>query len=162
MQVAILSDIHDHLENLERVLAEVQGMDLLLCLGDLCAPFTLDALARGFRGGVHVTFGNNDGDIFLLTQIAARHPNVTLAAPMGEVEVGGTKLAVVHYPIFGEGLAALGRYDAVFCGHSHKPELRVVGHTVLANPGEVMGRFGEVSYGVWDTGERRFTRRVVA
>lgn len=161
MQIAILSDIHDHLENLERVLNAVQGMDLLLCLGDLCAPFTLDALAGGFQGPVHVTFGNNDGDIFLLDRIAARHPNVTLAVPMGEVKVDGQNLAFVHYPVFAEGLAALGRYDAVFCGHTHKPELRTAGRTVLANPGEVMGRFGEVSYGVWETGERRFTRRTV-
>ncbi len=161
MQVAILSDIHDHLENLARVLAEVRGMDLLLCLGDLCAPFTLDELAKGFPGPVQVTLGNNDGDIFLLTQIARRHPNVTLAAPMGEVEAAGQKLAFVHYPIYGEGLAALGRYDAVFCGHSHKPDQRTIGSTLLANPGEVMGRFGEVSYGVWDTGTRAYTRKVV-
>lgn len=161
MQIAILSDIHDHLENLERVLSEVQGMDLLLCLGDLCAPFTLDALADGFRGPVHVTFGNNDGDIHLLHRNAARHPNVSLVAPMGEVEVAGQKLAFVHYPVFAEGLAALGRYDAVFCGHTHKHELRIVGRTVLANPGEVMGRFGEVSYGVWDVTGKQFTRRVL-
>lgn len=157
MRIAVLSDCHDNIWNLERLLLRLSDVEMLVFCGDLCAPFTLDLLAAGFHGPVHVTFGNNDGDVFLLTQIAARHPNVTLHAPYGTVEAEGQKLAFVHDPLFGEGLAALGRYDAVFCGHSHRPEARMVGRTVLANPGEVMGRFGQPGYGVYETQDRTFS-----
>jgi len=159
MRIAVLSDCHDNVWNLQRLLPELGDAGLLVFCGDFCAPFTLDMIAAGFPGPVHVTLGNNDGDVFLLTQIAARHPHVTLAAPFGEVEVEGQRLAFVHYPPFGEGLAALGRYDAVFVGHSHVPEARTVGRTLLANPGEVMGRFGEPGYGIYDTETRTFTAR---
>lgn len=158
MKVAVLSDIHDHVQNLERVLDQVQDAGVLVCCGDLCSPFTLDTLAKGFSGPVHVTFGNNDGDILLLTRIAAKHPHVTLAAPFGQVEAGGRPLAFIHYPELGEGLAALGRYDAVFVGHTHLPEVRTVGKTVLANPGEVMGRLVAPGYGIYDTETHEFRR----
>lgn len=161
MQIAVLSDIHDNIWNLKRLLPALKGAGMLVFCGDLCAPFTLEMLAQGFPGPVHVTFGNNDGDAFLLGRYASRHANVTLAAPMGEVEVEGQRLAYVHYPQFGEGLAALGRYQAVFCGHSHRAEVRTVGETLLANPGEVMGRLGPASYGIYDTETRTFTQRLV-
>jgi putative phosphoesterase len=159
MKVAVLSDVHDNIWNLERLLPAIQDAGLLIFCGDLCAPFTLDMMAEGFSGPIHVTFGNNDGDVFLLARVAGKHPNVTLAAPAGEVEAGGQRLAYVHYPQFGEGLAALGRYDAVFVGHSHVGEVRTVGRTLLANPGEVMGRFGKPSYGIYETETRAFTAR---
>ena len=63
-----------------------------------------------------MTFGNNDGDILLLTRIAAKYPHVTLSAPFGQAEADGRRLAFVHHPEFGEGLAALGRYDAGLWG----------------------------------------------
>ncbi len=162
MRIAVLSDIHDNIWNLQRLLSELKDVGLLIFCGDLCAPFTLDMMAEGFAGPVHVTFGNNDGDVFLLTRIAGKHPNVTLASPFGEVEVDGQRLAFVHYPQFGEGLAALGRYDAVFYGHSHQAEARTVGRTVLANPGEVMGRFGQSRYGIYDTATRTFSPQALA
>jgi putative phosphoesterase len=161
MKVAILSDSHDNVWNVERLLPAVSEAGLLIFCGDLCAPFTLDMIGAGFPGPVHVTFGNNDGDVYLLTRIAGKHPNVTLVAPFGEVEVDGQRLAFVHYPEFGEGLAALGRYDAVFVGHSHKGEVRVVGRTLLANPGEVMGRLGQPSYGIYETETREFKHQSV-
>ena len=162
MRIAVLSDIHDNIWNLERLLGELGDTGLLIFCGDLCAPFTLDMIGAGYRGPVHVTFGNNDGDVLLLTRVAARHPNVTLAAPFGEVEADGQRLAYVHYPQFAEGLAALGRYDAVFAGHSHNFEARTVGQALLGNPGEVMGRFGQPGYGVYDTETRTFVQRLLS
>ena len=151
MQIAVLSDTHDNVWVVERLLPELKQAGLLIFCGDLCAPFTLRLIAEGFAGPVHATFGNNDGDIFLLTQVAAKLGNVTFAAPMGELEAGGRRLAFVHYPQFGEGLAALGRYDAVFAGHTHRPEVRTVGKTLFANPGAVIGRDRPPTYGIYDT-----------
>jgi predicted phosphodiesterase len=65
MKIAIFSDIHDHVWNLKNALAQVQEAELLLCLGDLCSPFIVDMLARGFPDRpIHINFGNNDGDHF--------------------------------------------------------------------------------------------------
>ena len=156
MLVAVLSDCHDRLENLEKVLTKIEKAEVALFCGDYCAPFTLKMLAEGFPGPVHSVFGNNDGDAFLLLRIAKQAGNVTFHQPMVSLELDGRRIAVVHYPEFGEALALCGKYDAVFSGHNHTAEAQTLGSTLWANPGEVMGRFGKPSFGIYDTSTNAF------
>jgi len=161
MKIAVLSDIHDNIWKLEKVLKELgEAQELIFC-GDFCAPFSLGMLAEGFRGPIHVVFGNNDGDKLLLSQVAAKAGNVTLHGEFAELELGGRKIAAIHYPAIAAGLAASGRYDLVCCGHSHKYEAKRVGRTILLNPGEVMGRFGLSTYAIYDTETGGVSRREV-
>lgn len=159
MKIAVLSDCHDHLENLARALNLVrdQGAERLFYLGDFCAPFTLAALAEGFSGRIDAVFGNNDGDQFLLCRVASKFPHVTLHAPLAELEVEARKIALNHYPELGVRLAESQAYDAVFTGHDHRKYTYQKGRTLWANPGEIMGRFGEPSFGIYDTAEGTFT-----
>jgi len=151
MRLAILSDIHDHLEKLRRALERLRGCEALLFCGDLCAPFTLRALAEGFPGEIHAVRGNNDGDMLLLSQVAREIGRITLYGVYGEVELGGRRIALVHYPRLAAGLAALGSYDLVCYGHDHKSHLEQVGKTLLLNPGEVMGWKGRCTVAIYDT-----------
>jgi putative phosphoesterase len=154
--VAVLSDCHDHLEQLEKALAGIQKAEAVLFCGDYCAPFSLKALAEGFRGPVHSVFGNNDGDVYLMLQIAKQAGNVRFYQPVANLELGGKRIAVAHYPEVGEALALSGKFDAVFSGHNHTAHTKTVGSTLWGNPGEVMGRFGKPSYGVYDTEKNMF------
>jgi len=153
MQIAVISDIHDNIWKLKDVLARIgeTGARALLFCGDFCAPFTLKQIADGFSGPVHCVFGNNDGDKWFLTRIAAGADNVTLHGELAELTLDGRSIAVNHYPHIAQGLAASNRYDAVFFGHSHERHLAQVGQTLLLNPGEVMGRFGPSTYALYDT-----------
>ena len=161
MKIAVLSDIHDNIWKLEEILKKLgEAQELIFC-GDFCAPFSLGMLAEGFRGPIHVVFGNNDGDKLLLSQVAAKAGNVTLHGEFAELELGGRKIAAIHYPAIAAGLAASGRYDLVCCGHSHKYEAKRVGRTILLNPGEVMGRFGLSTYAIYDTETGEVSRREV-
>jgi putative phosphoesterase len=161
MLIAILSDIHDNIWNLEKVLPQLEEAEALLFCGDFCAPFTLKMMADGFSGPVHCVFGNNDGDAFLLSRIARQADNVTLYPQMGELELGGRKIAFIHYPHIANGLAASGKYDAVFSGHTHEQRVEKMGPTLWADPGEVMGRFGQPSFGLYDTDSGEFTLRAI-
>lgn len=158
MNVAIVSDIHDNIWNLEKVIAMLpaEHPEQLFFLGDFCAPFTLAQLAEGFSGPIHVVFGNNDGDTYLLSHIAAQHDHVTLHGHLAELTVDGHAVALNHYPDIAAGLADSGRYAAVFSGHDHKKYIMSRGATLWANPGEVMGRFGEPSFGIWNTESHEF------
>lgn len=159
MTIAVFSDIHDNIWNLETALTRLRdfGPERLFFLGDFCAPFTLAQLAEGFSGPIDVVFGNNDGDTYLLTTIAGQHDHVTLHGQLAHLDVDGQAVALNHYPDIAEGLAAAGTWDAVFSGHDHRKYVRTVGKTLWANPGEVMGRFGEPSFGIWDTTAGTFT-----
>jgi uncharacterized protein len=163
VKIAVLSDIHDRLDHLALVLAEVaqQGCEQLCFLGDFCAPFSLAALAQGFAGPIHVVFGNNDGDVFLLCKVAQQHPHVTLHGPLAELELGGRKIALNHYPEISRRLAESQAYDAVFSGHDHQRYLYQIQRTLWANPGEIMGRFGGVSYGIYDTTDGTFQQHII-
>ncbi|MDQ7030247.1 MAG: YfcE family phosphodiesterase [Ardenticatenia bacterium] len=158
MRVAVLSDIHDNIWNLEAALHDIAGRggDVLLFLGDFCAPFTLAQMAEGFRGPIHAVFGNNDGDPFLLAQVASKFDHVHLYGPFAELELAGRRVALNHYPEIARRLVESGAYDAVFSGHNHQRHLDVVGTTLWANPGEVMGRFGAPSYGLYDPANHVF------
>jgi len=163
MKIAVLSDIHDNIWNLEQALNAVKtsGAERLFFLGDFCAPFTLAQIADGFAGPVDAVFGNNDGDPFLLTTIAGKYSHVTLHGQLAELEVGGLAIALNHYPDIARGLARSGQYDAVFSGHDHKKYVETHGTCLWANPGEVMGRFGEPSWGLFDTETRSFRHQAI-
>jgi len=159
MRIAILSDIHDNIWKLEEVLKAVNeaGAEALLFCGDFCAPFTLAQIAEGFSGQVHCVFGNNDGDKFLLSQVAGKFPHVTLHGELARLELDRRRIAVNHYPEIARELAGSGHFDLVCFGHNHKAEITREGQTLLVNPGEVMGRFGRSTFALYDTetGEAR-------
>jgi putative phosphoesterase len=156
MLIAVLSDCHDNIWNLEKVLPRLDKTEVVLFCGDFCAPFTLKMLAEGFPRPIHAVFGNNDGDAFLMLTVARQVGNVTFHKPIAELELGGKRIAVAHYPELGEALALSGKYDAVFSGHNHQNQVTTVGSTLWGNPGEVMGRFGKPSFGMYDTATGQF------
>jgi putative phosphoesterase len=139
MRIAILSDSHDHVWNLQIALAAVAGeADVLVHCGDLCAPFIVPMLAA-FPGPVHAVFGNNDADRFRLQANAARTRNVTLHGEFAVLELGGKTVAVQHFDAMARALAESCRYDVVCYGHDHRRLVERVGEVWLANPGAIMG-----------------------
>lgn len=159
MRIAVLSDIHDNIWNLSRAMEIVAdtGSEQLAFLGDFCAPFTLKQLAESFSAPIHAVFGNNDGDPWLLTSIAAGFAHVTLHGQFGTFDAGGKTVAINHYPEIAEPVAASERFDAVFSGHDHQRYEKRYGRTLWANPGEIMGRFGRPGFGLYDTDTDTFT-----
>ncbi len=153
VKIAVCSDIHDNLSALEAALEGMReaGADVLLFCGDFNAPFTLKALAEGFPGPVHVVWGNNDGDKWLLTEIARQCDNVTLHGIFAEIELDTYRVAMVHYVRLGRALAHADLYDLVCYGHDHDAHQEWVGDTLLLNPGEMMGRFGAPTYAIVDS-----------
>ena len=151
MRVAVLSDIHDNIWRLEDVLRRVKDAEALIFCGDFCAPFTLEQIASGFDGPVHVVWGNNDGDKWLLTKNANAAGSVTLHGELAEIELGGKRIAVNHYPQIARQLARSGDYNAVFYGHDHMASAENVEGILLVNPGEVMGRFGKTTFALYHT-----------
>jgi len=155
MHIAILSDTHDHIGNLEKVVAHIRGsVDAVFHLGDWCAPFMPPLLAT-LNVPVYACFGNNDEDQAGMVQNGGSQFTWTpLWQEFGTAELGGKKIAFCHYPRLGELLAKTGEYDAVFHGHTHVARNEKVGETLLLNPGAVCGiqkgKYGIASYAVYD------------
>lgn len=139
MKIGIISDIHDNVWNLHQVLPHLAGTDALICCGDLCAPFVVSLLARGYAAPIHIVFGNNDGDLFRITRIAGSFEHVHLHGEFAEVELGGRKIAVTHYPEIARGLVYHFAYDVVCYGHNHSFKIAQNNDALLLNPGCLMG-----------------------
>lgn len=151
MRIGILSDVHDNIWALEAALEMLRDADALLGLGDYCAPFTIQAIAEGFAGPVHLVWGNNDGDKVAIARLVARFEHVTLHGNWAQLDLGARKVAITHEPSLANALAAGGRFDLVCHGHDHQRKIATVGTTLLVNPGEVMGRFGVHSIALYDS-----------
>ncbi len=153
MKIAILSDTHDNIWKLTEILriAQERGAQALICCGDLCSPFTLRQIGEEFAGPVHVVLGNNDGDPLTLSQVATASGHITLHGLFGYIELGGRKIAINHYPPIALDQAYSGRYDLVCYGHDHKAHIGSVGHTLLVNPGEAMGKSSPGTLALYDT-----------
>ena len=149
-----MSDIHDNIWELEKALAKCDLADAMCFCGDFCATFTLKQLAEYSDKPLHAVFGNNDGDRFLLTQIAAHFPHFQLYGEFAKFEQGGLKIAVNHYPEIALEIASNCKHDVVFYGHDHKHYIGKIGETDLINPGEIMGRFGKSTFVIYDTQKR--------
>ena len=139
MKVGIISDIHDNIWNLEKALRALRGADVVLCCGDLCSPFIIDQLGKGFSGPIHIVFGNNDADRFRIAMLASNYPNIHLHGEFLEIELDGRLFAVNHFDNIGCGLAGSEKYDVVCFGHNHCCEIRNEGKTLVINPGEIFG-----------------------
>ncbi|MFA5134846.1 MAG: metallophosphoesterase [Patescibacteria group bacterium] len=154
MKIAIVSDSHDNLANIEKVTAYLDRhpVAMLIHCGDVCAPSTLRVFAESFSKPIHVCFGNVDGDQYLMTKWSYEEfSNVTLHGDIGELEAGRKKIAFVHFPKVAHGLAAEGAYDIVFYGHTHEPWEETVGKTKLVNPGNVANIRNKPSFALYDT-----------
>ena len=162
-RVAILSDSHDNIWNLEKALVQVNesGAQLLVHCGDLCAPFVLDQIAQAFTGPIHVIFGNNDGDGRLLQAIAGKHSHVTLHGIYAELAVDNRQIALIHYPEPARRLAQSGQFDLVCYGHDHLKYEDSIEECLLVNPGEIMGRFGAPGWGLYDCVSGQYAHRAL-
>lgn len=161
MKIAVLSDTHDHIWNLQKALQliKVQKCEAMIFCGDFCAPFTA-AIISSSNLPTYACFGNNDEDQYAISQRLKAKTLFPLAEEFGEVELDSKKIAFCHYPKLGELLAKIGDYSAVFHGHTHQAYQKKVGKTLLANPGSICGIISghpaQASFGIYDTSTHQF------
>jgi putative phosphoesterase len=109
-------------------------VDLVLHAGDYVAPFSLKplfALECDFSG----VWGNNDGDKIALQKMAR---GKIIESPRVEV-FGERKVLLGHYFETLGALISSQEFFVIVYGHTHVPEIRKEGSTLVINPGECGG-----------------------
>ncbi len=163
MKIAIISDTHDNVLNLEKAIEWMNNKNIsqIIHCGDLCAPATLkEVLAPKFKGTIHMVFGNGD-DADLILQVAEQFKHVKYYNNVGEIEIDKHKIAFVHFPKEAKELAQSGKYDFVFYGHTHKPWIEKMGKTEILNPGTLAGMFSKATFAVWNTENGEFELKIL-
>jgi putative phosphoesterase len=146
VKICIVSDSHDRADPLVAAAraAQQEGAGAIVHCGDVIGAHTLRPLiAVGLP--VHVVHGNNLGDALAMARLCAA--SAGLLAYYGadaDLQLGGRRVYVTHYPDVARGMACTGDFDVVCCGHSHVAatvQQRNIrgGQTWLVNPGTVAG-----------------------
>ncbi len=171
MKLAIISDSHDNLINLERFLAWVNsnGIGMIIHCGDLAAPAVITKeLGPKFQGLVYLVYGNV-ADRPGLKKAAEKFNQVFLSGDQGELVIpadsaGGRKLKIAfcHFPDQAKQLAAQGDYQLVFYGHSHRPWIEKIGDCQLVNPGTLGGLFQKATFAVFDSKTKNLELKILA
>ncbi|SPD75110.1 putative enzyme [uncultured Desulfobacterium sp.] len=148
MKLGIISDTHDNLPLIEKAVEIFNdaNVDLVLHAGDYVSPFSIKPLLLlecDFLG----VWGNNDGDKLALRNIA-----------QGKIENSplvdtykGKKILIGHDLLLLESLISSQDFYLIVYGHTHLPEIKNVGNTLVVNPGECCGWvYGKATIAVAD------------
>lgn len=135
MLIGILSDTHEQMLFMKKAVERFNsaGVDLVLHAGDIISPICAGVLS-GLRMRMVGVFGNNDGEKDLWRQRIT--PWGELHGESFEAEYERKKLILMHEPRWVDALAASQCFDVIVYGHTHKVDNRVVGKTLIINPGE--------------------------
>ncbi len=150
MKIAVMSDSHDHVARIERVIeaSHREECSVLLHLGDIISPFAALRL-KGFRGAVRAVFGNNDGERLGLQRAFASFSG-TIDNPPLTLTLEGKRIVMMHDPFLLEEAARSQELDFVLYGHMHEADLRRVGRTTILNPGDSSGWLAAPSFFIVD------------
>jgi len=136
MLIGIIADTHDNLPVIRKAVEMFNERKVghVIHAGDFTSPFTFRALkhlACDFTG----IYGNNDGERVLLQKLS--HARIFTQPYI--LELAGRKIVIMHEHQVVDALADSGHFDLVIYGHTHEPDIRTRGNTLIVNPGELSG-----------------------
>lgn len=153
MLIGLISDVHDRTRNLLTALDRLQalGCGHLLFLGDMATTDSLHTLCEHWQGELDMVLGNCDYPESAFLAAAARYPHVRHHGEAAELELDSRCIFMAHSPELALRAADFAPFDAVFFGHTHRAGQQRRENRLIANPGDLQGRFGAPSFAVYDT-----------
>ena len=153
MTIAVVSDTHNNWANFEKAIKWIKNekIQLILHCGDIQSQETIDDAKKIFDGEIKFVKGNADWQMDL--------PDFL------ELEFGGKKIGIVHFPNEAKKMAQSGKFDVVFYGHTHRAwDERVLsgrGDCHMINPGELAGQFYKPTFAVYDTSTGKLELKIL-
>ena len=161
MIFTIIADVHDNLANLEKCLdwSRANGVEALICCGDLANSDTLDFLATHFKQKIYLIMGNCDNYDELQV---LNYPNVSYQDRKGgKIWVDDKLVGFCHEPYHIKHLFHIDKFDLIFYGHTHKPWETKENGVRLINPGTLGGVFQKSTFAVWNSKEDQLELKIV-
>ena len=140
MRIAIISDTHNNLHNIQAVRRIVlsENVDAIIHCGDLTEADVLDYFGDFI---LYCAFGNGDFGIEVEQRVRWLNPENRAADDL-ILELGSKRVFVTHGHVHSSLKHAIdsGLYDFVFHGHTHRFKDELVGNTHVINPGALGGK----------------------
>ena len=171
MKIAIISDTHDNIVNLDKALQYIRGEKIktIIHLGDVVSQETLDYLAENFSGKLFIARGNADlydikNQKLKITHSTTsgqenKYANIKIFEEYGEIEIDKRKIGFVHkksdIPNFQTPYTKYHIPNTIFYGHSHKPWIEEIKGVTYANPGNLAGIHYDPTFAVYETSSKK-------
>ncbi len=141
VKIGLISDTHDNFKTIEapvKIFGE-KRIGYVIHAGDITTPEAVEAFSGLKMIGV---LGNNDVDKKGLEN-AFEKIGGELRGELCEIEEDDLLIGVYHGTNFKkrDALIQSGKYNVVVYGHTHKIDNKVVGKTIVINPGTANGWF---------------------
>jgi uncharacterized protein len=162
MRIAIISDIHDNIPNLEKFLiwCEDNAIESIICCGDVTTEDTLEYLYKNFKGMIHLVEGNME--IYERKDLKAlKGDNFHFYGRVGRFESDGRAIGICHEPYFFDKVLELGKCDIIFYGHTHKPWIEEKNGVKFVNPGTLGGVFQKATFAVWNSTKKELQLKLL-
>lgn len=157
MRFAVIADLHDNQDNLNKFLdwIKAERIDTVLAAGDLTQEEVLVKLAAALSGKLFAIRGNADN----YEEPPLKLPNLHYLGRCGVVTLAGQSFGLCHEPeYFKEVIAREPELGTIFYGHTHKPWLEdkvIAGRPRrLINPGTLGGVNYQATFAVYDTAKQ--------
>ena len=150
MRIGIVSDTHNMMRNVERIVAlfDEACVDRVVHTGDITQAKTLHVFGR-MRAELVGVYGNNDVERDSLVAACLEY-GLDFTEPPLRLEWGGRRIGVVHDPL-DLTPELLESCDVALHGHDHRLRIERLEGTLVVNPGECAGHLaGLNSVGVLD------------
>ncbi|MFW9987384.1 MAG: metallophosphoesterase [Candidatus Odinarchaeota archaeon] len=160
MIIAVMSDTHDHMNNISKAVSIInkRNVEALIHCGDYVAPFVkrpFDELNDAIKKKFYGVFGNNDGDKLLLKKNLGQICEFPQNGHELILELGDKRIFVSHMPREKtiKALANSGNFDIILSGHTHSlSNIKLDNGTLVLNPGELCGYLtGNATFAILDT-----------
>lgn len=152
MKIAIISDIHDNLKNLNIFFEKIENMNIekIIFLGDLSSAFIAKRLSQS-KISVFAILWNNNWD---LCRVKDFENEIFYQSwqTFDFLEIDWRKIFLSHYNELAIPMAKSWEYDAVFYGHNHIQHKSIIWNCLVLNPWEIADhRSWKPSFAVYDT-----------
>ena len=157
MKIAVISDTHDHRDNILKAVSIMneKNIDALIHCGDYVAPFVkrwFDNLNDNIKENFYGVFGNNDGEKIGLKNVLGHICKIHGLELI--IEIDAKRIYATHMPIQGilDALASSGKFDIILSGHTHEVVNKKVNGVLIINPGEACGYLNDnATFAIIDT-----------
>jgi len=156
MKIAILSDSHENIKNLEKILSfcKKKKIQKIIHCGDVTTAETLKFIRSSFKGKIFLSLGNADLKEEILS-LKENSEGVSIFENFGEIEINNLKIGFCHSPNDLNELTQKKEYDFFFFGHTHKPSLKKNKKCYLVNPGNSANLYFQPTFAILSTKSKK-------
>tara|TARA_Y200000002_G_scaffold256405_1_gene212725 strand:+ start:467 stop:958 length:492 start_codon:yes stop_codon:yes gene_type:complete len=140
MQIGIVSDTHNNLKNIDKIISlfNEERVSTVIHTGDIASARSLDKFSE-LKCKLVGVYGNNDRNEIGLKEVAEIN-NFLFREPPNLLTLDDRNLAIFHEPdLIDDFLMQNENIDVVVHGHTHRYRKEIINGVLFFNPGECAG-----------------------